>query len=95
MKSLLKELRGLYVDDDALAVDLLAWCALAALLLPAFLPRDSDTAAFFIGCVVVLIGNVAVAAVRAHRGPGVDHADAGHADTSREFSFRGGEKTLP
>jgi hypothetical protein len=95
MKSLLKELRGLFVDDGALAVDVLAWCAVAALLLPAVLPRDSDTAAFFIGCLVVFLGNVTVAAVRAHRGPDVDHADAGHADASPEFSFRGGEKSLP
>jgi hypothetical protein len=100
MKSLLRELRGLYVDDEALAVDLVAWCALAVLLLPAVLPRDSDIAAFFIGCLVVFLGNVTVAAVRAHRGPGVDHfrvdrADADHADASAEFSFRGGEKSLP
>jgi hypothetical protein len=91
MKPLLKELWGLFVDDDVLAVDLLAWCALAALLLPAVLPRDIDTAAFFIGCLVVLLGNVTVAAMRVHHRAPTAHA----VHASAEFQFRGGEHTLP
>jgi hypothetical protein len=53
-----REFWGLFVDDGSLALALIAWCVAASLILPRLLSEEWSGPVFFIGCVVVLLGNV-------------------------------------
>ena len=62
-----REVWGLFVDDGALALGLLIWCAVAGLLLPKLsLPAGAGAVVLFIGCLSVLVATV-FAAVRRKR----------------------------
>lgn len=62
VKTILRELFGLFVDDGSLALALVLWCAAAGAGLPRLpISADWDAPILFIGCVVTLVGNVAVA----------------------------------
>jgi hypothetical protein len=66
--TILRELWGLFIDDGSLALALVVWCALAALALPRLLPlSDWDAPVLFLGCLVILLANVAVSAKRVRR----------------------------
>lgn len=59
MRAVLGEIIGLFVDDGALALALVAWCALvgaAAWAAPALLPAGAPLLA--VGCAAILLGNV-------------------------------------
>jgi hypothetical protein len=58
-----KQLIGLFVEDGTLAILLIIWVGIAALVLP-HVPIDSswDGVILFAGCVAILIENVARAA---------------------------------
>lgn len=64
LRSILGGLVGLFVDDGALAIGLVAWTALMALAVRAWpgLPSGAFGPAWFFGCVAVLIATVARAA---------------------------------
>lgn len=66
LRAILHEIVGLFVDDEALALALLLWCAaigVAVLLLPG-LPVPLAAALLLAGCVAILLGTVARAARR-------------------------------
>lgn len=66
MRRILAELLGLFVDDGALALGLVLWCAavgLAVALLPA-LPGAAAGAGLLAGCLAILLANVRRAARR-------------------------------
>ena len=64
----LRELVGLFVEDLAFTVTILAWVALAALLLPRLeLAAAWGTPLLFLGCAAILIENVRRAARRTCR----------------------------
>jgi hypothetical protein len=55
-----REIVGLFIDDGSLAIAILVWVAIVALLLPALgLPEVWRAIFLFVGCVVILIENVA------------------------------------
>lgn len=57
---ILREIVGLFIDDGSLAIAILVWVAIVALLLPALgLPEVWRAILLFVGCVVILIENVA------------------------------------
>jgi membrane protein implicated in regulation of membrane protease activity len=57
---ILREIVGLFIDDGSLATAILVWVAIVALLLPALgLPEVWRAILLFVGCVVILIENVA------------------------------------
>jgi membrane protein implicated in regulation of membrane protease activity len=57
---ILREIVGLFIDDGSLAIAILVWIAIVALLLPALgLPEVWRAILLFVGCVVILIENVA------------------------------------
>jgi hypothetical protein len=63
LRAILAEIDGLFVDDGALALALVGWCAAVAActwLLPALLPAAG--AGLFLGCALILAGNVVRAA---------------------------------
>ena len=63
----LKELWGLFVDDGALALGLVAWCAFSGLVLPRLeLPDGADAIGLALGCIAILVATLAAAA-RRHR----------------------------
>ena len=63
--SMLKELWGVFVDDGSLAVALVVWVAISALVLPRLsLPVLWDGPMLFAGCLVILAINVLRAAKR-------------------------------
>ncbi len=65
IKTTLKELWGLFVDDGAMAVGLLVWCALAGLVSRVVsLPAGLAGPLFCLGCLAVLVGSVVAAARR-------------------------------
>lgn len=66
LRAILHEIIGLFVDDEALALALLLWCAAigAALLLLPGMPAPVAAALLLAGCVAILLGNVARAARR-------------------------------
>jgi hypothetical protein len=77
MKTFASEIWGLFVDDGALAVGLLVWCA-AADLLPVVLPESTaDAVVFFLGCAVVLFVNLAMTVRRARPSDDARSAPAG------------------
>ena len=60
-----REIWGLFVDDGALALGLLIWCAVAGFLLPRLsLPAGADATVLFLGCLLILVASVAVASRR-------------------------------
>jgi hypothetical protein len=62
---ILREIVGLFIDDGSLAIAILVWVAIVALLLPALgLPEVWRAIFLFVGCVVILIENVARSARR-------------------------------
>ncbi|WP_051212320.1 hypothetical protein [Rubritepida flocculans] len=66
LRAILHEIVGLFVDDEALALALLLWCAAigaAVLLLPG-LPVPLAAALLLAGCLAILLGTVARAARR-------------------------------
>ena len=59
LKTVLKELWSLFVDDGSLALALIIWVAIAGLALPrAPLPAAWDAPVLFIGCLAILAFNV-------------------------------------
>jgi hypothetical protein len=63
----LRELWGLFVDDGSLALALVLWCAAVGLILPRIgVSGEWSGPILFIGCLVILLGNIALAA-RRHR----------------------------
>jgi hypothetical protein len=55
-----RELWGLFVDDGSLALALVLWCAAAGLALPPLgLPEEWNGPILFVGCLAILLGNVA------------------------------------
>jgi hypothetical protein len=52
----LRALWGLFIDDGLLAVGLIAWIALAALLVPLLGLADSGGPILFAGAALVLVG---------------------------------------
>lgn len=61
----LQKLGRLFVDDGSLAIALIGWCVAAGLLLPTFAPQNVWSAPLFsLGCLLILIGNVARSAGR-------------------------------
>jgi hypothetical protein len=64
--AVLGELWDLFVDDGSLALSLVLWCAAAGLIVPRVIVSNSwDAVILFVGCVAILVVNVA-AAVRRH-----------------------------
>jgi hypothetical protein len=62
-----RELWGLFVDDGSLALALVLWCAAAGLILPRLISSSAWNAPIlFVGCLAILLVNVALA-VRRHR----------------------------
>lgn len=60
-----RELWGLFVDDGSLALALVLWCGTAGLILPRALPwSEWNGALFFLGCLIILLTDVAFAARR-------------------------------
>lgn len=65
--SAVKEVWSLFVDDGSLALALVIWCGVAGFGLPYVVPANAWRAPIlFIGCLVILLANVA-AAVRRHQ----------------------------
>jgi hypothetical protein len=66
IRAVLAEIIGLFVDDGALALALVAWCAAVGLVvaLRPGLAGAAAGAALLAGCVAILLGNVARAARR-------------------------------
>jgi hypothetical protein len=65
LRSILRELIGLFVDDGSLAIAILAWVGVVALALPAFgLPEVWRASLLFVGCIAILVENVARSARR-------------------------------
>lgn len=57
--TIVRELWGLFVDDGALAVALVVWCAVAGFGLPrSGLADPWQGPTLFLGCLVILIVNV-------------------------------------
>lgn len=64
----LRKLGRLFVDDGNLAVALILWCVAAGLALPRFAAQSAWSApAFALGCVIILLVNVARAVARHKR----------------------------
>lgn len=65
VKALVAEAWGLFVDDGALAVGLVVWCAIARIALQALpLPPEDDGPILFLGCVVILLVNLTIPTLR-------------------------------
>jgi uncharacterized membrane protein YhaH (DUF805 family) len=65
VRTTLRELWGLFVDDGSLALALILWCIAAGLILPRVLwMADWNAPILFLGCLVILLSNVAVAVRR-------------------------------
>jgi hypothetical protein len=63
----LRKLGRLFVDDGSLAMALILWCVGAGLVLPRFAAQSSWSAPLFaLGCLLILLVNVAVSVAR-HR----------------------------
>jgi hypothetical protein len=63
--TILRELWGLFIDDGSLALALVLWCVIVGLILPrAVLLGDWNAPALFLGCILILLMNVASAARR-------------------------------
>jgi hypothetical protein len=61
----LRELWGLFVDDGTLAFALVIWCAGAGVIFPYMSPSGEWSATlFFLGCLVILLADVAMTARR-------------------------------
>ena len=61
----IRELWGLFVDDGVLAAALVVWCALVRWLLPAVgAPTPVRAPILLMGCVLVLLSDVVMAAHR-------------------------------
>jgi hypothetical protein len=59
VRAILTEIFGLFIDDGALALMLVGWCAVLAVvaaLVPALLPVAGPV--LCLGCVLILVGNV-------------------------------------
>jgi hypothetical protein len=66
--TIVKELFGLFIDDGSLALALVLWCLFAGVALPAIVPQGSWSAPlFFMGCLLILLVNVAMASRRSLR----------------------------
>ena len=65
--AIFRELWGLFVDDGSLALALVLWCAAMGVLGPVLLRPSWNAPILFLGCVVILVTNVAVAALRRAR----------------------------
>ena len=66
LTEILREIVGLFIDDGSLAIGILAWVAIVALVLPALgLPEVWRAILLFAGCAVILIENTARSARRA------------------------------
>jgi hypothetical protein len=68
LKTIVKELWGLFVDDGSLALALIIWVAACGIGLP-YLPIAAAAPILFLGCLAILIVNVAQTARRKRRGP--------------------------
>ncbi len=65
--SAVKEVWGLFVDDGSLALGLVIWCAAAGLGLTYVVPSKTWRAPIlFIGCLAILLANVAATVRRRH-----------------------------
>lgn len=68
LKAAARELFGLFVDDVPFSLAILAWLALATLLLPRLgLPAAWSAQALAAGCLVILVGAARHAATRHRR----------------------------
>jgi hypothetical protein len=59
IRAIMAEILGLFVDDGALALALVGWCAalgILAVLVPALVPVAGPV--LFAGCTLILVGNV-------------------------------------
>jgi hypothetical protein len=66
---IVRDLWGLFVDDGSLAIGLVVWCGLAALVLPRVgLAAGWDGPVLYLGCAVVLVENAWRSARRSGRG---------------------------
>ncbi|MGH6883646.1 hypothetical protein [Hypericibacter sp.] len=62
---IVREIVGLFIDDGSLAIGILVWVAIVALALPALdVPEVWRAILLFVGCVIILIENVARSARR-------------------------------
>lgn len=72
----LRQLWRLFVDDGSLAGALVLWCGCAGFLLPRLIPSSGWNAPIlFIGCVAILLANIAMA-VRHHHLEGQENPSA-------------------
>lgn len=65
LRTVLAEIFHLFVDDGSLALALMAWCAVVGAgvaVLPAL--TAASGLALFVGCAVILLGNISLAARR-------------------------------
>ncbi len=63
LKTILRELWGLFVDDGSLAIALVLWCAIAGFGLPRSGMSDPwQGPVLGLGCLAILIANVLVSA---------------------------------
>lgn len=61
--TILRELWSLFIDDGSLALALVLWCIGAGLILPRTVSfGDWNAPVFFLGCILILLANVALAA---------------------------------
>jgi hypothetical protein len=58
LRAILAELWGLFVDDGLLAIGLVLWVAVAALLVPAFGLRAIGGPLLFLGAAAVLVASL-------------------------------------
>ncbi len=64
----LRKLGRLFVDDGSLAIALILWCIVAGLVLPRFAAQTHWAAPLFaLGCLVILLVNIAKTVARYKR----------------------------
>jgi len=65
LTAILREVFGLFVDDGSLAIAILIWIGVVAFALPALgLPEVWRAIILFVGCIAILVENVARSARR-------------------------------